>query len=173
MLRKSSSNREISFDRKCVPGHDVFGSKGFTEQLSRVKRSGPGTMIRRPIAKSNRSRGAKGNRARYSGESFRQLAELNAAILGDLNILEGSGDSAAAGNVGRKLGNGFIALIPPGPGPTGLSGGAKEPNEPERISAGIEECGQEQRPHSGNLETGRRGGRAKGCFEVLVPNRRL
>ena len=80
MLRKSPSNREISFDRKCVPGHDVFGSKGFTEQLSRVKRSGPGTMIRRPIAKSNRSRGAKRNRARYSGESFRQLAELNAAI---------------------------------------------------------------------------------------------
>jgi hypothetical protein len=67
MLRKSRSNTKISFDLNRIPGHDGFGSKGFTEQLSRVKRSGPGTMIRRPIAKKVKGqRGAKGNRAEHT-----------------------------------------------------------------------------------------------------------
>jgi hypothetical protein len=65
-----------------------------------------------------------------------------------------------------KSGNGFIALIPPGPGLTGLSGVAKKPNGLDKVSAGVEECGRERRPHAGNLETGSWGERAKGHFEA-------
>ena len=85
---------------------------------------------------------------------------------GDLIIPKGSGNSAAAGNAEMKSGNGFIALIPPDPGLTGLSGVAKKPNGLDRISAGVEECGRERRPYAGNLETGSWGERAKGQFEA-------
>ena len=56
-----------------------------------------------------------------------------------------------------KSGNGLIALIPPGPGQTGLSGVAKKPNGLDGVSAGIEAYGRERRPYAGNLETESRG----------------
>ena len=70
MLRKSQSNGQILFDATRVSRHDGFGSKGFMEQLSRVKRSGPGTMIRRPIAKSERWTGSEGKSGVSHGELF-------------------------------------------------------------------------------------------------------
>jgi hypothetical protein len=97
------------FDRKQVSRHDGFGSKGFTEQSSRVERSETGTMIRRPIAKSERPMGSEGKSGGSRGELFSGYAELNAAICrGHKKSLEGSGGLAAAENAGTKSGNGFI-----------------------------------------------------------------
>jgi len=62
----------------------------------------------------------------------------------------------AAGNAEIKSGNGFIVLIPPDPGLTGLSGGAEEPNEFDRISEWHRSIGRERRPDDGSLETGSR-----------------
>jgi hypothetical protein len=62
MLRKRRLNAAFLFDANFVLEHHGFGSKGFTEQLNRVKGSEPGTMIRRPIAKSKRLTGSEGNR---------------------------------------------------------------------------------------------------------------
>ena len=118
------------------------------------------------MLKSKRLTGSEGK----SGESQASFSggRLDGTLrsAGDPKIPKGSGNSAAAGNARMKSGNGLIALIPPGPGLTGLSGVAKKPNGLDRVSAGVEECGRERRPYAGNLETGSRGERAKGPFEV-------
>jgi hypothetical protein len=48
-LRKTSLHPTFSFDANSDSSHHGLGSKGFTEQLNRVKSSEPGTMIRKPI----------------------------------------------------------------------------------------------------------------------------
>ena len=58
------------FDRKRIPRHDGFGSKGFTEQSSRVERSETGTMIRRLITKSEWRAGSEGKSGGSQGELF-------------------------------------------------------------------------------------------------------
>jgi hypothetical protein len=68
------------------------------------------------------------------------------------------------------LGNGSVALILPGSGPTGSSRGAAGRTGPIEFQRGIEEAGRERRPRKGDLETGSQCGRAKGRFEVSAPN---
>jgi hypothetical protein len=108
-LRKSVLYTIFLFDGKFVSRHDGFGSKGFTEQSSRVERSETGTMIRRPIIKSERQAGSEGKSGGSQGELFSGYAELNAASCGGhKKSLVGSGGSAAAESAGTKSGNGFI-----------------------------------------------------------------
>jgi len=68
MLRKRIVNANFIFDANRDLPHDGFGSKGFTEQLNRVKSSGPGTMICRQIAKSEKPAGSERKSGILPGE---------------------------------------------------------------------------------------------------------
>jgi hypothetical protein len=73
-LRKRLFLAEILFDGINFREHYVEGSKRFKGQQNLVNGSDPGTLIRTQTYKTERWRGAKGNRAEHKGELLERQA---------------------------------------------------------------------------------------------------
>ena len=105
MLRKSHSNCKISFDPTRDRAHDGFGSKGFTEQLNRVKSSEPGTMIRKPIHQKWDADGERKGIGRFTTVSFSAALRIERCDLQrEIKIPQGERRSSSRGERRNEVG---------------------------------------------------------------------
>lgn len=129
-MRKRPLHPIFSFDAKRDSSHHGLGSKGFTEQLNRVKSSEPGTMIRKPIHLKN---GTLTGSERESGNS--QTVSFSAArwtercdLQRDMKIPQGERRFSSRGEHRNEIGQRAYRADPAQSGAYRIERGSGKPN---------------------------------------------